>query len=464
MRNLEHSTRVGIVVLSLLVIVTGRPTLVGMPQIQSARGFELSRSKDMAVADGTKYACSGRGIRAALDSLPRSGGIVDARGCQGTMTWNAGLTVGAEGTPETLYLGDVVIRTGGPIRIEGSSSHVYGISRETVFLQDPSFPRNTPVLQIGATLWVAQSSFDGVSVNCGNGRNSIGAKNAGGQELSGFFDFVSQNCTKYGVWYEGVGVQNSSGAHWVIETSGGSPSTVGAYIHAAPIRGVSDATFNTNDSSTIGKQLVVDGSIGDYHGIHVEHGAIGIDVGPTLPNAGPIFSTVTGGSDMPTLIAIENTTGNRATFDSIQSNGSPITLADEVDGVTIRNTYVPRYTIGDSGQTPFYFLNNSIVAGGYATASNCNSNTTPARCGSAAAGSVAIPAGASSVEVNTTAVTPDSEILLTFDSSLSKRLNIKCAAALDESYVSSRTAGTGFRITVSVRRKDSNCYSYQIIN
>jgi hypothetical protein len=380
------------------------------------------------------------------------------------MRWKAGLIVGAKAAPETLYLGDVVIRTARPIVINGSSSHVYGIPRETIFYQEASFPPNTPLLQIGITESVAQSTFEGVGVNCNNESSSIGAKNVSGQELSGFFNFVSQNCTKYGVWYEGDGVQNSSGAHWVIETSGGASSTVGAYIHAAPIRGVSDVTLNTNDSSTIGKQFIVDGSIGDYHGIHVEHGTIGIDVGPTLPNAGPIFSTVTGGADTATLITIENVPGNRATFDSVQSNGSPTTLRDLLDGVTIQNSYVPRYTIGDNGQTPFYFLKNSIVAGGYATASNCNSNKAPAFCRSAPAGSVVIPAGAKSMMVETTAVTPASEIILTFDSSLSERLHANCNPTFDQGYVTARVAELGFTITRSTQATGDTCYSYQIVN
>jgi hypothetical protein len=47
---------------------------------------------------------------------------------------------------------------------------------------------------------------------------------------------------------------------------------------------------------------------------------------------------------------------------------------------------------------------------GLATASNCSSSASPAVCGSAVSGSVAVPASVTTEVVNTTAVTANSQI------------------------------------------------------
>jgi hypothetical protein len=102
------------------------------------------------------------------------------------------------------------------------------------------------------------------------------------------------------------------------------------------------------------------------------------------------------------------------------------------------------------------------------SSTNCSSAATPAVCGSAMSGSVVVAAGATTVVVDTTAVTANSQILLTFDSSLGTKLgSITCNTTFDQPWVTARTAATSFTVTVTnvpVGGANPVCLSYQIIN
>ena len=106
-----------------------------------------------------------------------------------------------------------------------------------------------------------------------------------------------------------------------------------------------------------------------------------------------------------------------------------------------------------------------VVVSSYGTLSNCSSSASPAACGSAAAGSVVIAPGSSSVVVDTTEVTANSQITLTFDSSLGTRLRVTCNNTPQQPYVSGRTAGKSFRISVPESfTANPGCISYSITN
>jgi hypothetical protein len=99
-----------------------------------------------------------------------------------------------------------------------------------------------------------------------------------------------------------------------------------------------------------------------------------------------------------------------------------------------------------------------------ATNTNCTSSASPAVCGSASAGVFTLPAAATSVTVNTTAVTANSIILVFNDDSLGARLGVTCNTGLDNVLVSARVAGTSFTVTGSAPVTNPNCYSYIIVN
>jgi hypothetical protein len=105
------------------------------------------------------------------------------------------------------------------------------------------------------------------------------------------------------------------------------------------------------------------------------------------------------------------------------------------------------------------------------TATNCSSSASPAVCGSAAAGSIAIPTGtvSSTLTVNTTAVTANSQIFFYPDDSLGTKLGVTCNSTLSTlvggSAITARTAGTSFQITFNgTIATNPVCGSYSIVN
>ena len=97
--------------------------------------------------------------------------------------------------------------------------------------------------------------------------------------------------------------------------------------------------------------------------------------------------------------------------------------------------------------------------------SNCSQAVNPAVCASDVSGSVGIPAGTTSVVVDTTAVTANSQILVTFDSSLGSKLGVTCNTTFVAPFISARTAGTSFTISVTAAPSTNPaCFSYTILN
>jgi hypothetical protein len=89
---------------------------------------------------------------------------------------------------------------------------------------------------------------------------------------------------------------------------------------------------------------------------------------------------------------------------------------------------------------------------GYSTTTNCVANSS---CGSATAGMASIAAGATTVVVNTSSVTANSEIKLQFDATTGgpSQLNVTCNTGTSTAapyWVSARTPGTSFTISTSV--------------
>ncbi len=99
------------------------------------------------------------------------------------------------------------------------------------------------------------------------------------------------------------------------------------------------------------------------------------------------------------------------------------------------------------------------------TAANCSSAADPAVCAAAQAGSVVVAATASTVVVNTSAVTANSQILVTFDASLGTKLGVTCNVTVPALYgVTARTAATSFTLSASAPVANPACFSYFIIN
>lgn len=111
-------------------------------------------------------------------------------------------------------------------------------------------------------------------------------------------------------------------------------------------------------------------------------------------------------------------------------------------------------------------LTGAASAATYATATNCASSASPAVCASSSAGSVAGAASSTTLTINTTAVTTNSEILITEDSSLGTRLSVTCntTPSTNGITVTTRTAATSFAVLFSSPTTNPRCFSWRIVN
>ena len=99
------------------------------------------------------------------------------------------------------------------------------------------------------------------------------------------------------------------------------------------------------------------------------------------------------------------------------------------------------------------------------TATNCSSTASPAVCGSATGGFSKVAAAGTSIVVNTTAVTSVSEIFVNYDNSQSGCTAPANPTLIMPAYISARTAGTSFTITMPVApTTNAQCIDWHIIN
>lgn len=135
---------------------------------------------------------------------------------------------------------------------------------------------------------------------------------------------------------------------------------------------------------------------------------------------------------------------------------------------------VPFNVAGDGILSTFsaftYSSTTGLGSNLYRTSQNCSVSSSPAACGTAAAGAVAVPTGVTSVVlvVNTTAVTANSIIKLQSDDSVTiaaTTCNSTLATLVGGLAVTARTAGTSFTITYSgTIATNPLCVTYSIIN
>ena len=158
------------------------------------------------------------------------------------------------------------------------------------------------------------------------------------------------------------------------------------------------------------------------------------------------------GSDFMAFAYGSNATRLQATLDSANvSDFSPY------PGQTV--------ALGQSSK-PF----SATYSSAYFTGSgSCSSGASPAACGSYSAGAIAVPTGTNpTLVVNTTAVTANSQILLTPDQSVAAKLSVTCnstISTLTPAIVTARTTGTSFTVEIGATvATNPVCLNYLIIN
>jgi hypothetical protein len=126
------------------------------------------------------------------------------------------------------------------------------------------------------------------------------------------------------------------------------------------------------------------------------------------------------------------------------------------------NGAASNFTLGAAG---------NITATSYGTISNCANGASPAVCGSAASGVVAVPTGVTpTLVINTTAVTASSRIFVQGDESatITAPSTVTCNTTLStlvQPVVTARTAGTSFTIQMnSTLATNPACVSFFVVN
>lgn len=165
-------------------------------------------------------------------------------------------------------------------------------------------------------------------------------------------------------------------------------------------------------------------------------------------------ATITASNPMITHTATWNNSG--VTFQNIVSDITDTASAAASTLIDLQVGSATKFKVDKAG------VSTSVA---YATSTNCSDSAGAAACGSAAAGSVVIDAGSTSVVVSTTAVTANSQIFVQYDSSLGTRLSVTCNTTPALPAVTARTAATSFTITVPAAPvTNPACYSYFIVN
>lgn len=159
--------------------------------------------------------------------------------------------------------------------------------------------------------------------------------------------------------------------------------------------------------------------------------------------------------------------------DSFHNPGLSAVAAGTVSGWVSYPLYYNNYTPSSqyfSGMTVGNpALYDYIYASGYGTDTACASAASPAVCGSAPAGFVAISAGLTSVFVDTTAFGANSVVVLQEDETLGTALGVTCNSTLatvtQTPVIINRSAGVRFQFEVpTAPATNPLCFSYHILN
>lgn len=210
-------------------------------------------------------------------------------------------------------------------------------------------------------------------------------------------------------------------------------------------------TINNTIASGITKLVVTAGASQSANRYLDLNGAFeGIDLG-----GGASFG------DAARTIALMNNVGFLA------GSAKPLAWSSTTSAYGTMDTGVSRSAAGVvcAGNGTGANCSGTYKASTYQTATNCSSSASPAVCSSASAGSVVVAAAATTVVVNTTAVTANSQVVVTYDSSLGTKLGVTCNTTIPALYgVTARTAATSFTITSTAPVTNPACFSYLVVN
>lgn len=251
-------------------------------------------------------------------------------------------------------------------------------------------------------------------------------------------------------------------------TTGTAASVAGGVLGSIPYQSAAGTTAFLAPNTSTTQEVVTEtgtGSVGAAPA-YLAIGTSGATI-PLLSTANTWSSAQTGTSFLTTNNAIGSTGVSVGSTTAILfSNNTSYTGTKDagIDRASAGRVEVNNGTDGNA--------NGQMIAAAYFTTANCASGASPAVCGSAAAGAVALPTGTgSTLVVDTTAVTSASRIVLTVDASVTIS-GTTCNSTLatltgTPLAITARTPGTSFTISTGaavVISTNPVCITYMIEN
>ena len=300
---------------------------------------------------------------------------------------------------------------------------------------------------------------------CANGVVAVGG--AAGREATG-----TQN-TFLGYQASGEvsgpnGITSGSEDTFVGDTSGQSSTTESGLTE---IGANADAAVGVQNAAEIGPGQNTQSNTIAFQGVSFFNSATGILLGAASNLAGGATGSAPYQSATNTTAFVSSpTTASHTFFYGWEPSGSAIAPQAYDFGVSASNWAANPSAIGTGTQQTAQFTTLTAIT--FKTTTNCSSSASPAVCGSASSGSVALPAagGDQTLVVDTTAVTANSQIKLQEDLSLATLLGVTCdvstLASPSALVVTARTAGASFTIEDYDDTTTTNpiCVSYTITN
>ena len=333
-----------------------------------------------------------------------------------------------------------------------TASVTYGTNETTANTQGASIYAQALSKNSGATGPVNAFSLIAESNSAGSTRNFSGwfqgdmlLNNQASGVLSGV---CAASCNGNSIYQ-----QSATGSQFPWVTFGG--ATAGAdTILIRPLSNTKGHTWTAQNGTTFWMRLL--------------GGALSVGNWSVDPTAGAVVI----GTDAATTTLASNAAGVRS-LDSAQGNdwrfGNNVTGAVAKTDFCITNATGFAYCgLRATSTYTFHHLFYGTDPKGDVSG-NCADSAGDAACGSASAGSIVIDAADTATVVSTSAVTANSQIFLTNDSSLGTRLSVTCntqsSLTLGTPRVTARSAGVSFTITIEVGpTTNPMCVSYFIMN
>jgi hypothetical protein len=331
----------------------------------------------------------------------------------------------------------------------------------------PSLPFGTDTGAVNAyvvnptpavTLTAGPSScFNWTTTNVSTGASTMNASGTGVKnlKLARGTATVSAGNIASGVVYEAC----YDSVQWLLNGIGSSPSTTVAagngnlLLTAGPTVGATDGPLTIvggNPGAITSMITFVQGGSGNAW--YIDNDVDGVLV---FRSSGATYDIAAPWEASNQFALIENITPSG---DDIAINPSPGGAKTSGNAISVKN---------NSG--PVLFNIDSVTGRPSASGSDCASAASPAVCGGSWTGNVVIAAAGTTITVNTTAVTANSQIFLTADDTVGTRLSVTCNSTLATLVgglaITARTAGTSFQITSGVTPAvNPLCISYHIVN